>query len=98
MYKSISIDELYQRKNDDQMMILDVREADEFKNGHIPSAISMPLSHLGNHFTELKQTDKYYVICHSGARSEAACNFLSQQGLEVINVQNGMMFWKGEVI
>ena len=32
----------------------------------------------------------YYVICKSGMRSARACQFLEEQGYEVINVQGGM--------
>ncbi|AEL10098.1 hypothetical protein SPPN_03290 [Streptococcus pseudopneumoniae IS7493] len=32
----------------------------------------------------------HYIICKSGMRSARACQFLSEQGYEVINVQGGM--------
>ena len=32
----------------------------------------------------------HYVICKSGMRSARACQFLAEQGYEVINVQGGM--------
>ncbi|MGX7418594.1 rhodanese-like domain-containing protein [Carnobacterium gallinarum] len=95
MYNSIFIDEFYQKEKNEDLIILDVREVDEFQSGHIPSAQNMPLSLLGSTFTQLKKDTLYYIICHSGGRSANACNFLSQKGFNVINVMGGMSSWKG---
>ncbi|OJG11996.1 hypothetical protein RU94_GL002327 [Enterococcus asini] len=74
-----------------------MREVDEFANGHIPEATNLPLSELGARFEELDKGQNYYVICHSGARSANASNFLSQQGYQVTNVLGGMSAWKGDI-
>ena len=39
---------------------------------------------------ELDNEQLHYVICKSGIRSARACQFLAEQGYEVINVQGGM--------
>lgn len=39
---------------------------------------------------ELDNEQLHYVICKSGVRSARACQFLAEQGYEVINVQGGM--------
>ena len=39
---------------------------------------------------ELDNEQLYYVICKSGMRSARACQFLAEQGYDVINVQGGM--------
>ena len=58
---------------------------------------NLPLSTFETGYKQLSQQEKYYVICQSGARSSAACQFLSAQGLHVTNVAGGMNFWHGEV-
>lgn len=97
MYNSIFIDEFYQKEKREDLPILDVREADEFQQGHIPSAKNMPLSGLVAHFNELDKKTDYYVICHTGSRSASACAFLSHQGFHVTNVMGGMSSWRGDV-
>ena len=39
---------------------------------------------------ELDNEQLHYVICKSGMRSARACQFLAEQGYDVINVQGGM--------
>lgn len=98
MYKSISNDEFYQKEKKEPLDILDVRENYEYDNGHIPEAVNLPLSELGSRFYELDKSKNYYVICHSGARSANASEFLSAQGYQVTNVMGGMSAWRGDVI
>lgn len=97
MYSSIFIDEFYQKEKKEKLNILDVREVPEYQNGHIPSAINIPLNELGQRLDELDKATEFYVICHSGARSAVACDFLSRQGFKVVNVMGGMSSWKGAV-
>ncbi|MDF9824169.1 rhodanese-related sulfurtransferase [Breznakia sp. PF5-3] len=93
--KSISAVKLQELvEQGDKTTILDVREKDEFKDGHIKSAINAPLSNIEN--TKLKGTT--YVICQSGMRSKQACHYLSKQGYDVINVSGGMSSWRGKIV
>lgn len=97
MFSSIGADEFYQKSKNEELTIVDVREADEFERGHIPSAKTLPLSGLGLHIDQLTKDEKYYIICQSGGRSAMACEFLSSEGYEVVNVMAGMSAWKGEL-
>ncbi len=98
MFSSIGADEFYQKSKADSVTIIDVREADEFERGHIPSAKTLPLSGLQQHIDLLSKNEKYYIICQSGGRSAMACDFLSSEGYEVVNVMGGMSAWKGELV
>lgn len=77
--------------------LIDVREQDEYTDGHIPGAISIPLSGLEESFNEIPTTGVVYVVCRSGARSARACDFLTQQSshasVSFINVGGGTMGW-----
>ena len=97
MFSSIGVDEFYQKSKTESLTIVDVREADEFERGHIPSAKALPLSGLEQHIDQLNKDEKYYVICQSGGRSAMACDFLSSEGYKVVNVMGGMSAWKGEL-
>ncbi|ARK20668.1 rhodanese-like domain-containing protein [Sporosarcina ureae] len=79
-------------------IVLDVREIDEFEDGHIIGAINMPLSQIqtGDR-TGLDKDQKYVVVCRSGSRSKTASEILFDEGYDVINVSEGMSTWQGEV-
>ena len=94
---SITMSEFYKKYQAEKLSIIDVREVYEFMSGHVPTAQNLPLSSLEAGYKQLSQQEKYYVICQSGARSAAACQFLSAQGFDVTNVAGGMNFWHGEV-
>ncbi|MCV3741468.1 rhodanese-like domain-containing protein [Lentilactobacillus hilgardii] len=77
--------------------IIDVREDFEYRAGHIPSAINLPLSSLTNTMTQVSKPQPWYLICRSGARSKRAATFLSKAGYDVINVKGGMNAWNGPI-
>ena len=53
MKNNISMQDFYEKYNNEELMILDVRENHEYEVGHIPSAKNFPLSSLGIEFTKL---------------------------------------------
>lgn len=87
---SISIKEL-ERKLTENIVLIDVREPNEFRNGHILSAKNIPLNKIGNY----KPKTEVYVICQSGMRSKAATKKLINAGYDAINVKGGMLAWNG---
>ena len=88
--KEISFDEFYQLYQNEQLSLVDVREVDEFESLRLEGARNLPLSQLADTYEQLDKDQLYYVICKSGMRSARACQFLAEQGYEVINVQGGM--------
>ena len=88
--KEISFDEFYQLYQNEQLYLVDVREVEEFEALHLEGARNFPLSQLADTYKQLEKNQLYYVICKSGMRSARACQFLAEQGYEVINVQGGM--------
>lgn len=88
--KEISFDEFYQLYQNEQLSLVDVREVEEFEALHLEGARNFPLSQLADTYKQLEKDQLYYVICKSGMRSARACQFLAEQGYEVVNVQGGM--------
>lgn len=88
--KEITFDAFYQLYQNDQLSLVDVREVDEFESLHLEGARNLPLSQLADTYEQLDKDQIYYVICKSGMRSARACQFLAEQGYDVINVQGGM--------
>ncbi|MHA6482230.1 sulfurtransferase TusA family protein [Paenibacillus sp. strain BS8-2] len=80
-------------------MVLDVREPAEYAFGHIPGAVSIPLGELANASNTLSLSSPIYIICRTGARSDLACQLLTEQGFgEVYNVLPGMIGWQGQTV
>lgn len=79
------------------VLLLDVREAEEFAAGHAPKARLMPLSEIGYRMKELDAwKDKpIAVMCRSGRRSARAVAMLQDAGFkQVSNVQGGILAWE----
>ncbi len=90
----ITVDELDQLLHDGQPHVLDVREDWEFRRGHVPRALHIPLGQLGQRFAELPPGERVVVICQSGNRSLAATDFLLAQGFEgSASVKGGTSAW-----
>ena len=88
--KDIIFNDFYQFYQKESLSVLDVREVEEFEALHLKGARNFPLSQLADTYEQLDKTQPYYVICKSGIRSARACQFLAEQGYEVVNVQGGM--------
>lgn len=80
-----------------QISIIDVREVDEFAEGHVPGAINIPLSQLESRYQELEKGTHHYIICRSGRRSLDACSFLNKKGYDTTNVEGGTLAWTDEL-
>jgi hydroxyacylglutathione hydrolase len=77
-----------------EVAVVDVREPSEFAAGHVPGAISLPQAELASRLDEIPSDRPVLLVCHSGARSLRAAQFLKQQGYErVANVAGGTKAW-----
>lgn len=96
--KEITATEVQQRlENGEQLNLIDVREVDEVKAGHIPGATNIPLGLLEFRAHELDKNKPYIMVCRSGGRSGQASQYLENQGFNVTNMVGGMLSWKGKV-
>lgn len=73
--------------------VVDVREQDEWDDGHIPGALHIPLGELADRLGELPEDDTLLLVCRSGGRSERAAQWLMTNGFEAINLVGGMSAW-----
>ncbi|GGQ24927.1 rhodanese-like domain-containing protein [Streptosporangium sandarakinum] len=77
----------------DGAFLLDVRENDEWRAGHAPTAVHIPLGELQVRAGEVPPDAPVYVICRSGGRSAHAAAWLNHVGRDAINVGGGMQAW-----
>ena len=67
-------------------IILDVRTAKEYDNGHIDGSKHIPLNELNKRVNELKTLNKPLIVCcASGIRSAKASKFLNLNNIDAIN-------------
>ncbi len=95
--KSIDIDEARRMLEKPGTVLLDVREGDEWRQGHIPQAVGIPRGFLELRVEEKVPDHKTPVIlqCASGTRSLLAARSLRELGYEnVYNLTGGFNAWK----
>jgi len=86
----IDPDELAARMESDDLMVLDVRDDDEFAEGHIPGSVHLPYGELPDRQGELPRDREIAAICSGGKRSGLAASILQREGFErVLHVANG---------
>lgn len=95
--RNITPQQAYDWLTSGEAILIDVREADEFKAGHIPYALSMPLSGVCETFLHLKlpQNKKVIFQCLRGKRGEQACAAVCAQGSghAIYNMESGIEGW-----
>ena len=90
--KQITPRDLDQRKG---MMLLDVRPDKEYAQGHIPGAVHVPLTDIGNKVKKLKKDKELVVYCRSGNQSIWAIKRLMGMGYKnLYNLKGGYSAWK----
>ena len=72
MLPEIDQNTLARRLADGDAFVLDVREAREYRLGHVPGALNIPLSILPVRMHELPRNRQVLVICQAGGRSAQA--------------------------
>ena len=83
-------------KADTSAIILDVRQPEEFAEGHLAQAINLDWLNQTvfiNGLAQLNKQKTYYIYCRSGRRSQAAAGKLKAEGFQVIDLKGGYLHW-----
>jgi len=75
-------------------LIIDVRQPDEFHQGHIAGAKLIPLGELRKRMKELPHGREIVCVCASGNRSNSAAKLLAKEGFTVFDMMGGMHAWR----
>ena len=93
-WQEISIQQAAQ-KRDAGVLMLDVREQDEWNTLHIPGATLIPLGQLEGRLNELPKDQEVVVYCRSGNRSKSGAEILAKAGFaNVSSMAGGMNQWQ----
>jgi rhodanese-related sulfurtransferase len=77
-----------------RLVLVDVREADEFAAGHVPGAINLPLSRLKADDVPKPASERVVVMCRSGNRSARAVAALEAAGRsDLIDYSGSYLDW-----
>lgn len=99
-YKKITSDEAKKMIETQKVIVVDVRTLEEYNEGHIPNAISVPLETIENKAeSKLKNKDDLILVyCRSGRRSREAALKLIEKGYTNVIDFGGIKDWNGEVV
>ena len=90
-YANISAEKLAHQKG----LVIDIREPDEYRRGHIAGARSLPLAELPFALEELRTNSRVYVACQAGGEAALAAATLSYLGLrDVVMLTGGFQAWQ----
>ncbi|MFQ3633584.1 rhodanese-like domain-containing protein [Roseiflexus sp.] len=79
----------------DNVVLLDVREPDEYAAGHIPGVRLMPMGTVPSRLSDIPTDKTVIVTCRSGNRSGQITDFLRSNGFtNVHNMQGGILAWQ----
>lgn len=90
--KEVTLEQLEQARTSGAPLV-DVRESDEYAEGHVPGAQLMPLGIVPVRAHELPRGEPVYVICASGGRSAQAAELLTEAGVDARSVAGGTNAW-----
>src|SRR4029078_333822 len=76
---------------DGSVVLLDVRENDEWQRGHAPGAQHIPMGRVPSRLSELDADAKLFVVCQAGGRSQRVAQYLARNGYAPVNVAGGML-------
>ncbi len=94
--ESITLDDLLVRSKNEKIMLIDVRPEEEYNTGHIPNAVSIPLSQLKKRLNELPKNKTIIAYCRGPlcVMSADAVKILNAQKFKAIRMEEGYVEWK----
>jgi rhodanese-related sulfurtransferase len=92
----IDRDALIARVREGAVTVLDVRPVEEYRSGHIPGAISIPLNELALRLPELPQDQEIVAYCRGPycVLSVQAVETLRAKGFTVVRLEEGVQDWR----
>ena len=98
-YENASVAHAYKhwkqgKKTQIPFVFVDVRSDEEFKAGHVPGALHIPVSEISKRMNEIPKDKQVYVYCEAGVRAAKASTVLAKAGFHVENLPESMGGWR----
>jgi rhodanese-related sulfurtransferase len=99
-YKKISAEDAKDIIDSEDVIVLDVRTPEEYKEGHIENAVLLPVADIEDKAGEVltDKDAKILVYCRSGNRSATAAKELIEMGYTDVYDFGGIMSWPYEIV
>jgi rhodanese-related sulfurtransferase/DNA-binding transcriptional ArsR family regulator len=93
--EALSMDELATKMRSKNVVILDIRPETEFKNGHIPGAINIPIEELTTRIKKLQKNKEYVAYCRGPfcVFADEAVAMLNKKGFTARRLNEGFPDW-----
>ena len=104
VFSNISVAELrryMERWVENEYLLVDVRQPDEYAQGHLPGAVLIPLGEISQRMNELPMDKNIVFYCRSGKRSQGAAIFVGSRpytSSTVFNLSGGILAWNGHLL
>ncbi|MEU3349001.1 metalloregulator ArsR/SmtB family transcription factor [Streptomyces sp. NPDC006700] len=94
--RTVTREELRARAESGQVVLLDVRPVEEYRAGHIPGAVSIPVGELAARVGELPEDAEVVVYCRGEycVLAHDAVRLLTENGRRAIRLNDGMLEWR----
>jgi len=93
---AVDRDTLLQRVKRGEVVVIDVRPANEYRSGHIPKALSIPLQELGRRLEELPRSKTIVAYCRGPycVLAAEAVQLLGRHGFRAYRLEDGVGDWR----
>lgn len=94
--EALSARELFERLQTDDVTLLDVRPEEEYRAGHVPGSLSIPIEQLESTLQELPRKGEIVAYCRGPfcLFSDQAVELLRQHGFEARRLEQGLPDWR----
>ena len=97
-FKIISVEDAKRKLQNPEAILVDVRDAESFIDGHTESAIHLSEKNLSDFVKGTPKETPVLVICHHGKSSLGVAQYLTIQGFEdVSSIEGGYEAWMTEI-
>ncbi|WP_348710825.1 ArsR/SmtB family transcription factor [Bacillus subtilis] len=93
---TLTMDEVYEKLNKDDVTLIDLRPTEEFEAGHIEGAVSVPIEELDVYLHELPRDKEVIAYCRGEfcAFSAIAAQKMKEQGFKAYRMAQSLYEWQ----
>lgn len=97
-FDTVKFNEMNQLMEMNNVLLVDVREEWEYKQGHIEKAVNIPYENIERSLTMLYPFEKIVLYCDRGNLSLRAAKDLYNRGFSVVNLAGGLRAYRGKLV
>jgi len=83
--------------DNDQYIIIDIRDKEDYEKGHIPHAINIPYDECDEKGIKLSKNKNYILYCERGGSSLLLARAMDREGFNVLSISGGINAYRGRL-